>query len=80
MFGPHSHPVALWYNWVQYYVEEQKGKINYLGWTGRQDSDYSDDVHLVTVKFSWQDDDPLVEVKPMSTFLCAPCPSGDKLF
>ena len=28
-----------------------------LGWTGKQDSDYADDVHLVNVKFSWEDDD-----------------------
>jgi hypothetical protein len=25
-----------------------------LGYRGRQDSDYSDDVHIVTVAFAWQ--------------------------
>jgi len=35
-----------------------------------QDSDLSDDVHLVTVKFAWADDDPDIEIKPMSTMLC----------
>merc|ERR1712194_87567 len=49
---------------------EKKGNINYLGWQGKQDSDYSDDVNIVTVKFAWQDDDPGDEVKPMSTLLC----------
>jgi len=57
------------HNWIQYYIEEKKGKIDYLGYKGRQDSDYSDDVHVVTVAFAWQDDDPNVETKPMSTIL-----------
>ena len=51
-------------------MEEQKGNIDYQGWAGKQDSDYDDDVNIVTVKFAWQDDDPDVEVKPMSTILC----------
>jgi hypothetical protein len=99
---------------VQYYIEEQKGNIDYQGWAGKQDSDYDDDVNIVSVKFAWQvcvsvcacvlsfdqvrvaflvlmmlniyqifdglmlglqllywqDDDPDVEIKPMSTFLC----------
>lgn len=58
------------HNWVQYYLEEKKGNIDYLGWVGKQDSDYDDDVNIVTVKFAFQDDDPQVEVKPMSTILC----------
>jgi len=24
------------HNWVQYYIEEKKGNINYLGWKGKQ--------------------------------------------
>ena len=58
---------------MQYYLEEKAGNIDYLGWVGKQDSDYSDDVNLVTVKFKWEDDDPSdgdEEVKLMSTILC----------
>lgn len=58
------------HNWIQYYLEEKKGKINYLGWTGKQDSDYDDDVNMVTVKFAWDDNDPDVEEKLCSTMLC----------
>ncbi len=26
------------HNWIQYYIEEKKGKIDYLGWAGKQAS------------------------------------------
>ena len=49
------------------------GNINYLGWKGKQDGDYDDDVNIVTVAFAWEDDDDdggEAEKKPMSTILC----------
>ena len=58
------------HNWIQFYLEEKKGLVNYLGWTGKQDKHAHDDVHVVTVKFAWEDDDPDLEVKPCSTMLC----------
>jgi len=59
------------HNWVQYYLEEAKGHIDYQGWGGRQDRDKTDDVHLVTVRFAWDGDgDADVEIKPLSSFLC----------
>ena len=69
LLGMHVH-VHLLDAGPQYYLEEKKGNIDYLGWVGKQDSDYDDDVNIVTVKFAFQDDDPQVEVKPMSTILC----------
>jgi len=63
------------HNWVQYYIEEKKGNVNYEGWVGKQDQDYSDDVNLVSVKFAWDGGEGhghggAVEEKPMSTMLC----------
>ncbi len=55
------------HNWIQYYIEEKKGNIDYLGWVGQQDRDNGDDVNLVSVAFAWADDDPETETKPMST-------------
>jgi poly(U)-specific endoribonuclease len=58
------------HNWLQFYLEEKKGNVNYLGWAGKQDRDYSDDCNIVSVKFTWDDDDEAVETKPISTMLC----------
>ena len=32
-----------------------QGKIDYLGYKGWQDSDYIDDVYIVTAAFAWQE-------------------------
>jgi len=61
------------HNWIQYYVEEKKGNIDYLGWTGRQDAQI-DDVVLASIKFRWDDDDSNKEIKPISTILCGSTP------
>ena len=36
---------------TQVYLEEKKGNIDYLGWTGRQDK-HDDGVTLATIKFA----------------------------
>ena len=65
------------HNWIQVYLEEKKGNIDYLGWTGKRAPRGRDDVHVCTVKFKWRDDDPGDEVKPCSTFLCGSSPEFD---
>mmetsp|Transcript_10901 Transcript_10901/g.32533 ORF Transcript_10901/g.32533 Transcript_10901/m.32533 type:complete len:348 (-) Transcript_10901:65-1108(-) len=62
------------HNWLQYYLEEKKGTIDYVGYTGRQDRDRDDDVELVTIKFAWADDDAAKELKPLSTILVGATP------
>mmetsp|Transcript_114 Transcript_114/g.328 ORF Transcript_114/g.328 Transcript_114/m.328 type:complete len:327 (+) Transcript_114:114-1094(+) len=61
------------HNWVQYYLEEKKGNIDYLGWTGRQDT-CVDDTTFASIKFAWADDDANREIKPISTILCGSTP------
>lgn len=52
-----SGKVVGLHNWIQFYLEETKGNIDYLGWAGKQDKDWSDGVNLVTVKFKQEDAD-----------------------
>ena len=62
------------HNWIQVYLEEKKGNIDYLGWTGRQDK-HDDGVTLATIKFAWADDKPgEVTIKPVSTILVGATP------
>ena len=62
------------HNWIQVYLEEKKGNIDYLGWTGRQDK-HDDGVTLATIKFAWADDKPgHVTIKPVSTILVGATP------
>jgi len=53
------------HNWLQFWREESRGNINYLGYSNRGDAA---DQPFISVKFAWEDDDPEVEIKTVSTF------------
>eukprot|EP01065_Artemidia_motanka_P026892 TRINITY_DN32131_c0_g1_i1.p1 TRINITY_DN32131_c0_g1~~TRINITY_DN32131_c0_g1_i1.p1 ORF type:complete len:423 (+),score=169.36 TRINITY_DN32131_c0_g1_i1:90-1271(+) len=53
------------HSWVQFWLEERKGLLDYLGFMGRCE----DESRVITVRFAWEDDDDDAEVKPASTFL-----------
>jgi len=57
------------HNWLQFWREEKAGNIDYLGYVGKQGNS------LVSVRFSWQDDDPDLEKKSVSTFLVGSSPA-----
>jgi len=63
------------HNWIQFYIEEKKGLADYLGWNGaRPDLDDVNTPAVISCKFKWDDDDPDVEIKSMSTFLLGTTP------
>mmetsp|Transcript_78045 Transcript_78045/g.180999 ORF Transcript_78045/g.180999 Transcript_78045/m.180999 type:complete len:400 (-) Transcript_78045:198-1397(-) len=57
-----SHEVIGLHNWIQFYREEKKGSINYLGYAHKGPEDGC----MISVTFAFEDDDA---VKPVSTFL-----------
>eukprot|EP00397_Hematodinium_sp_SG-2012_P041671 GEMP01045951.1.p1 GENE.GEMP01045951.1~~GEMP01045951.1.p1 ORF type:complete len:400 (+),score=110.73 GEMP01045951.1:171-1370(+) len=64
------------HNWIQFYIEEKKGLIDYLGWAGRR-PDLDDDDQtpaVISVKLKWDDEDPNVEIKPISSFFIGTTP------
>mmetsp|Transcript_10798 Transcript_10798/g.24381 ORF Transcript_10798/g.24381 Transcript_10798/m.24381 type:complete len:388 (-) Transcript_10798:118-1281(-) len=57
--------ISGFHNWIQFYLEEKKGNVNYLGYVGHTD----DDDLVISARFTWDDEDPGHEAKPVSTFL-----------
>jgi len=57
--------ITGFHNWIQFYTEEQRGNVNYLGYVGHSDED---DL-VVSARFLWEDGDPGSEGKSVSTFL-----------
>merc|ERR1712203_90859 len=62
----HDHVITGMHNWLQFWRQEKAGQMNYLGYVGKITK--NDDV-LVSVRFSWKDNDPDIEKKPISSFL-----------
>jgi len=61
----HKSVISGFHNWIQFYTEEQRGNVNYLGYVGHSE----DDDLVVSARFLWDDDDPGSEGKSVSTFL-----------
>lgn len=57
--------VIGFHNWIQFYLQEQAGNVDYQGYIKGKRPDQGDNSHLITIKFKWNR-----EVKPMgSTFI-----------
>merc|ERR1712151_1149644 len=52
-----SNGVSGFHNWIQYYLEEKKGHVDYRGYIKPQNqSDITnDDDHVLTIQFTWND-------------------------
>jgi len=65
----HKQTITGLHNWLQFWREEQAKRINYLGYVGNKQGK-----SLVSVRFTWQDDDPELEAKSVSSFLVGTSP------
>lgn len=48
LVGETSSKVSGFHNWIQFYLEEKKGTINYQGWVSR-----SQPLNIVAARFTW---------------------------
>lgn len=60
-----KHMISGLHNWIQFYMQEKMGKVDYLGFVGQTEED---DL-VISARFLWDDEDPDVEAKSVSTFL-----------
>lgn len=54
--------VLGFHNWIQFYLQEKDGKVDYQGYIIGKRPELADKSHLVTIKFNWNK-----EVKPMGS-------------
>jgi len=65
-----DHQVTGFHNWIQMYLEEKAGRLDYLGYIkpkqrGRSVMEPHEYEQLITLQFAWEN-----EVKPVSTRYC----------
>ncbi|KAJ8611657.1 hypothetical protein CTAYLR_007902 [Chrysophaeum taylorii] len=70
-----KHEVVGLHNWLQLFVEERKGALNYHGYVSHDKRRPDEDQPVLSLQFTWTDvDDGSVDLKPTSTSIIGSSP------